>query len=191
MKESEKVEGRSYVKYSGVSAIVSTKDDIYTLFIKFRYNKQDDEYTLLQLKVISGKSEAYENFDFYNEDNYNDEDVFLFVNKYDEAFDALEEYPTYQTIFGLVLASRGKSKALDIDEADDLVGKNLTKEGLVEEIGEPLAYVEKVLTYYYYINADDEDTFIMFKIGKDGNVESCKEVSDKYTGWLDLDFCGK
>jgi hypothetical protein len=185
LKESEAIDNIKYDKYSGVSAIVKTQDNTYRLLYKFRYNKKYNEYYLIQLVAITGESEAYENLDFYNKDYTDSTEDFLYVNYHDNDFYNLTEYKSYETIFGDIIASRNKSTELTLEDAESLISKGLTEEQLFEILGEPRASIKKTLTYDYYTNKNNQ-TFIMFKIDIDGNVESCKEVSDKYTGYISL-----
>jgi hypothetical protein len=138
------------------------------------------------MRLVTGKSEAYENMDYYNRDYLKYRDQFLYVDYHDEDFDNMEEYSCYEVIFGEILASRGESAEVTLEEAEALVSENITEEQLIEKLGKPRASVKMIFSYDYYTMSGESDSYIMFEFNEDGSISSCQIVTKKYPAWVDV-----
>jgi hypothetical protein len=186
LRESSNIDGVSYDRYSGVLAIIITNDNSYSLNVVFYYNRKEKSYSIFQMRLVTGKSEAYENMDYYNRDYLKYRDQFLYVDYHDDDFDSLEEYSCYEVIFGEILASRGESTEVTLEEAEALVSENITEEQLIEKLGKPRASVFKGFNYDYYTMSGGSDSYIIFEADEDGIIDYCKDVSKKYPAWVDV-----
>jgi hypothetical protein len=186
MREGNIIDNISYDRYCGICAIIITTDNAYRLHMVFDCNKKGQIYKIEQMLIATGKSEAYENFDYYSADYLEYTEQFVYYDCLDEEFDSLEEYSCYEVIFGEILASRGESTEVTLEEAEALVNENITEEQLIEKLGKPRASVIKGFSYDYYTMSGDSDSYIMFKSDEDGNLIYCKDVSKKYTAWVDV-----
>jgi uncharacterized protein YaaQ len=186
LREGTTIDGVSYNRYDAVSAIIITDDNAYDVNVVFCCSKKTGDYIIEQLRISTGKSEAYENMDYFNKDYYKNDEQFLYVDYHDDDFDNLEEYSCYEVIFGEILASRGESTEVTLEEAEALVSENITEEQLIEKLGKPRAHVKMIFSYDYYTMSGESDSYIMFKSDEDGNLIYCKDVSKKYTAWVDV-----
>jgi CRISPR/Cas system-associated protein Cas5 (RAMP superfamily) len=180
------IDGVYYDRYTGISAIIITDDNIYSLNVVFYCNKKENIYSIFQMRLDTGKSEAYETLDYFNRDDSKYRDQFLYVDYHDEDFDNMEEYSCYEVIFGEILASRGESTEVTLEEAEALVSENITEEQLIEKLGTPRASVVIGFSYDYYTMSSESDSYIMFEADEDGIIDYCKSVSKKYTAWVDV-----
>jgi hypothetical protein len=188
MREGNIIDNISYDRYCGICAIIITTDNAYRLYMVFDNNKKEDKYYIERMMITTGKSEAYENFDYYSSEYLEYTEQFVYYDCLDEDFDSLEEYSCYEVIFGEILASRGESTEVTLEEAEALVGENITEEQLIEKLGKPRASVKMIFSYDYYTMSgeSDSDSYIMFKSDEDGNLIYCKDVSKKYPAWVDV-----
>jgi hypothetical protein len=186
MREGTIIDNISYDRYCGISAIIITTDNAYRLHMVFDCNKKGQIYKIERMMIATGKSEAYENFDYYSYDYMKYTEQFVYYDCLDEEFDSLEEYSCYEVIFGEILASRGKSTEVTLEEAEALVNENITEEQLIEKLGKPRASVKMIFSYDYYTMSGESDSYIMFEFNEDGSISSCQIVTKKYPAWVDV-----
>jgi hypothetical protein len=186
-RDSEKINGISYDKYTGIEAIIITEDNAYKINFIFYYDKKNDEYEVKKMMIATGKSEAYENLDYINKDYNGYKEPFYYVDYHDDDFDALEEYDGYEVIYGEVVATRTEAREITLEEASKIVEENITSEELIERLGNPFAIFEAAWAdNIYYAVPDVESEYILFKVDDDGRVCSCKIIAQSYPGYYEL-----
>lgn len=183
---SQRINGKKFKRYSGVSAIIITEDNAYALNVVFYAQNKKSRGGVVKLYIESAKSEAYENLDYYNRNFEGDYESFTYMDEYDEMFDALPKYDgQYRVIWGKIIAYNDSTKQIALSEVENSITDTTTLDDIINEYGEYAASWNGHCHEYYY-KLKNSNECICFDINDNNTVRTVEVTEELYSGWIEL-----